>query len=185
MPATLRAFLKGQYVCGNGLHWPTIMGNGFVVNDWGITLECLDCRTDWEVSVDYDTALANILNVNGPDREKLLIHMARYAREEETHWMQLLMALRTNHSKLWGNDWSRHKRGFRVDIYPSVHGNPDAIACGECHLGGGTPPKGGGRFTEEDVCWNCGLPDEYQWNMRESFDNEVRLIGHAALSNLG
>jgi hypothetical protein len=189
--STLTGLLTGKCCnCGREISDLQIFGNAFILEEDIVKLKCTQCRIGNKAKVNEVKVFRSVIN-----RKYVLIEMNDRLLKGKGDYLDLFLGLRNftmlQHTYTYENafdiPYTRRERNlpWPDHIYPDVPRHIDPIqktfgdikrleCCGECgvtlHLEDRPDIEKSGK------CWACGLPNEFQWNMRISFNElESRL----------
>ena len=182
VPSTLKAIQEGKCSnCLSSISDTSIFGNSLIVEDQKVKLICAKCRTGLGID------LPKLSSIN---RARVIIEMTSLKERFDLNWLQILLGLRLGYA-FFQNSHKEYEKAFRKnlgseDYYWTDHapvnrkyGEIDGLSnCGEC-----------GAFWHNDYdkekleqtielghCWNCKVPNNFQWNMRTSYAKEEEII---------
>jgi hypothetical protein len=180
--------------CGKGLAEPSVFGNGIVINENGIRLQCVHCRTgksyfrsDWN-SIGY----ANV------DIFRFILKLNEFGKRENINWHNVVLALRLNYDYFNVSEINEN-RAFTVkrsktlkdDVYQNdfmytlteyeepkkdLFGNLLALNfCGECKglFYSQHSYQNLDSLEKNQCCPSCKIPNKFQWNLRTDEQSEL------------
>lgn len=179
------SFVEGSCsCCGSSIPNPAIFGNAWVISDSSVELLCIKCR-----------GIDGVRRVDSKHYDRAMIfNLAKKIEAKHSNaWLRLIYACRTGGALL-----NRHsvlqKQAFEVNLESDVMDSlmHDDIVyqlertrpmseyygsvtwlnyCGECQA----PAQDNLGHSEDGTkCKNCGMPDLEQWNVRTTFEEEIK-----------
>lgn len=200
IPSTAISFLSGRCVsCGHSISDFTIFGNALVLEDNGVlSLKCLECRVEGKIRINKPMVLRGTINKN-----MILIDLNERIEKQEVTWIQMIIAWQKNYVFL--QDEINYEKAYNIKVEDTVNNYMRKIidsgfeneisakkiygsienlnSCGECAAfwSNNYTKHKIPDLMKEGKCWHCGIPHEFQWNMRTSFDKEIEKIKKTTL----
>ena len=184
-PAACHAFLAGKCsCCGTEIPDSTILGNAWVIAEEGVELLCVRCRTSEKVA-----SRVNVPNLRGHfDRSKIFLFIVDLNKRDRRAWLRFIFGCRINGNRLtfplfyeeafdiqfvdsyedqiMEGDiiYELNKTATAHSYYGEIQDNQE---CGEClaRLDDVLSPK---------RCVRCGFPNKRQWNLRGTYESEIK-----------
>lgn len=197
IPSTANSFLSGTCTeCGQSVSDFTIFGNALVLNENGIfKIKCSDCRFGSELQIRKPQVLRGTINKN-----YILIDLNDRIESKSTSWIEVMIAWYVNYGILQNekryteaysikfNDTAKDHLLSEDVLYlafehkppiQSVFGKIEMLkSCGECGAFWSNNYKKDKipDLIKAGKCLYCGIPHQFQWNMRTTFDDELKKL---------
>jgi len=199
IPSTLAALLSTTCaLCGRRINVCSIFGNSIVTSKGAVNLICLRCRSEGKYSVrEPEKKVQNSL-LRSIDFREVVIALGEHEFDNVEEAMAPILGLRTGLGKLQSERYEsafspKMKEATKDHIYsgdpvyqavdyvePITHRYGSLISIGNCGECGATWRNAGeekrSKIKEDGRCFSCEIPNQYQWHMRSTLQEEIERL---------